>query len=95
MRRKEQIARSVSQDNDAGGHSPRPNGHKARSSLKRQASKRLRQALAKEDRQVGNCLRCGKPLDIGIGYDEEFCVDCIKQCYTVEGDHSWKKRYRP
>ncbi len=77
MKRKEQVARSITQDNDAGGHSPRPNGHKARAALKRHASKKLRQALDKEDRNRESCIGCGDYLDKNRVATDEYCSKCI------------------
>jgi len=64
MRRKEIAAKTITQSNDASCHSPRANGHKARASLKRTSSKKLRQAVAKDTaEQVADA----DPLKPGLG----------------------------
>lgn len=75
MRRKEIKARSINQSNDASCHSPRPNGHKSRAGLKRQASKKGRQALADDlaDRAADDLA--AQAQELHMGYDNPLKPD--------------------
>lgn len=67
MKRKEIKARSINQSNDATCHNPRSNGHKNRTSIRRTASKRGRQALADD--------LTAQAQELHMGYDDPLKPD--------------------